>query len=108
MTKRDDNNPEDIPAKAVQRFVNEQLQGREPDIESFVKEYPGHESQIRQRLRQLHKINNLFSSLTQAEEDLRYKTLKAKKSGTLKLSRSSATAAWEWYIWLKIPISSAA
>jgi serine/threonine-protein kinase len=69
MTKRDDNNPEDIPAKAVQRFVNEQLQGREPDIESFVKEYPGHESQIRQRLRQLHKINNLFSSLTQAEED---------------------------------------
>jgi serine/threonine protein kinase/Flp pilus assembly protein TadD len=54
--------------KAVQRFIEAQLDGQKPDIEEFVKEYPGLEEQIRRRVCDLQEIDSLFSDLMEAEE----------------------------------------
>lgn len=60
-------NPKDIIEQAVQRFVDAQLQGQQPDIDEFVKQYPEFESQIRQRLRNLDEIDSLFGVLMQED-----------------------------------------
>ena len=65
MTESEHN---DIIEQAVQRFVDAQLQGQEPDIDKFAKQYPEFESRIRQRLRNLDKIDNLFDCLMQADD----------------------------------------
>jgi len=44
------------------------LLGPEPDIDEFVKQYPGFEHQIKQRIRKLQKIDALFDSLAGADE----------------------------------------
>ena len=54
--------------EAVQQFVDAQLQGREPDIDEFVKQYPQFEHRLRQRILNLRKIDALFDSLVQADE----------------------------------------
>ena len=48
-----EHNSDNIIEQAVQRFVDAQLQGKKPDIDEFVKQYPEFESQIRQRLQNL-------------------------------------------------------
>ena len=63
-----DDNQKHTLEEALQQFVNSQLRGQEPDLEELVKHYPKHERQIRARLGKLHKINNLFDSLVQADE----------------------------------------
>ena len=63
-----DDNQEHILEEAVQQFVDAQLQGREPDIDEFVKQYPEFEHQLRQRILNLEKIDTLFDSLVQADE----------------------------------------
>jgi serine/threonine protein kinase/Tfp pilus assembly protein PilF len=55
--------------EAVQQFVHARSHGREPDIDEFVKQYPELEHQLRQRLQNLEKIDALFDSLLQANED---------------------------------------
>lgn len=63
------NQPENhIIEEAVQRFVDAQLQSQKPDIDEFVKQHPELENQIRQRLRNLNKIDNLFDCLMQADD----------------------------------------
>ncbi|MBL7187067.1 MAG: protein kinase [Phycisphaerae bacterium] len=54
--------------KAVRQFIDAQLQGQEPDIEEFVRQYPEFEDQIRQKVRNLQKIDTLFDSLVQVDE----------------------------------------
>jgi len=68
MTGPINNNQKHTLEEALQQLVNAQLQGREPDIEEIVKRYPEHEQEIKRRIRKLHKINNLFDSLVQADE----------------------------------------
>ena len=68
MTERVDDNRKHTLEDVLRQFVNAQMQGRGPDIEEFVKRYPEYEPQIRKRIRKLHKINNLFDSLAQADE----------------------------------------
>ncbi len=63
------NNQENSLRKAVRQFIDAQLQGQEPDIDEFVKQYPELEHQLRQRLLNLDKIDALFDSLVQADED---------------------------------------
>jgi len=63
-----EHNPENIIEQAVQRFVDAQLQGQPPDIDEFVKQYPEFESQIRQRLQNLDKIDSLFDCLMQTDD----------------------------------------
>ena len=67
MTKPE-HNPENIIEQAVQRFVDAQLQGKEPDIDEFVRQFPEFESQIRKRIQNLRQIDNLFDCLMQADD----------------------------------------
>jgi len=60
--------PENIVEQAVQQFVDAQLQGQKPNIDEFVKQYPKFESQIRQKIQSLQKIDNLFDCLMQADD----------------------------------------
>jgi serine/threonine protein kinase/lipoprotein NlpI len=53
---------------AVEQFVDEQLQGRKPEIDEFVKKYPGLEDHVRKRIHKLQRINTLFSSLVNTDE----------------------------------------
>ncbi len=62
-------NQEDSLRKAVRQFIDAQLQGQAPDIDEFVRQYPEFEDQIRQKVRNLQKIDTLFDSLVQADED---------------------------------------
>ena len=62
------NNNETVSLKeALQRFVEVYLQGRQPDIDEFVRQYPQHESQLRKRIQDLREIDTLFDSIFQAE-----------------------------------------
>jgi hypothetical protein len=61
MAKPTDDNQKDAIEEAVQQFVEMRMQGREPDIYEFVKQYPELEHQIRQKIRNLRKIDTLFS-----------------------------------------------
>ncbi len=68
MAGQIDNNQKRIVEKAVRQFVDVQLQGQEPDIDEFVKQYPEFEDQIKQGIRKLQKIDALFDSLAGADE----------------------------------------
>jgi serine/threonine protein kinase/Flp pilus assembly protein TadD len=61
-------NQEDSLRKAVRQFIDAQLQGQKPDIDEFVRQYPEFEDQIRQKVRNLQKIDTLFDSLVQVDE----------------------------------------
>ncbi|MHC4483465.1 MAG: protein kinase domain-containing protein, partial [Planctomycetota bacterium] len=63
-----DNNQEHSLSKAVRQFIDAQLQGQKPDIDEFVEQYPEFEDQIRQKVRNLQKIDTLFDSLVQVNE----------------------------------------
>ncbi len=63
-----DDNQEKTIEEAVQQFVDAQLQGQKPNIDEFVKQYPEIEDKLRQRIRNLQKIDSLFDSLVQADE----------------------------------------
>ena len=68
MAEQINDNQERSIRDAVQQFVDEQIDGQEPDIDEFVRKYPEFEHQIRQRISNVHKVDALFASLTQAEE----------------------------------------
>jgi len=68
MTRHVADNQKHTLKEALEQYVNSQLRGQEPDLEELVKHYPKHERQIRAKLGKLHKINNLFDSLVQADE----------------------------------------
>lgn len=68
MTELNDDNQDSSLDQAVQQFVDARLRGEQPDIGEFVKQYPGLEHQIREKIRNLQRINTLFDSLIQADE----------------------------------------
>ena len=68
MVTAGDNNQERILEEALKRFVDAHLQGEQPDSEEFVKQFPECEDLLRQRIRDLLKINTLFDTLVQADE----------------------------------------
>lgn len=63
------NNQRDVLEKAVQQFVEAQLDGQKPDIDEFAQKYPGLEDQIRQRVLNLEEIDSLFSNLMEVGDD---------------------------------------
>jgi serine/threonine protein kinase/tetratricopeptide (TPR) repeat protein len=69
MTMTDDHNQGRSFKEAVRQFIEAQLQGKEPDIEEFVSQYPEFEQQIRQKIKKFRKIDSLFDSLVQANDD---------------------------------------
>ena len=54
--------------EALTRFVDESLQGNQPDVDKFVEQYPQYQAQLKQRLLDLEQIDSLFDSLVQADE----------------------------------------
>ncbi|MGB2865297.1 MAG: serine/threonine-protein kinase, partial [Sedimentisphaerales bacterium] len=67
MAESLDYNQQSIVEKAVQQFVDAQLRDQEPDIDEFVKKYPGLDRQIRENIRDLQKIDGLFHTIVQAD-----------------------------------------
>ncbi len=68
MAVQSDNNQDNVLGAALKKFVDAHLRGEQPDIDEFVKQYPECEDLIRERIQDLQKINNLFDSLTRADE----------------------------------------
>lgn len=68
MAESPENNHENIIDQAVQQFLDAQLQGQEPNIDEFVKNYPGLEHQIRQKIEKIQRIDGLFSCLMQSDD----------------------------------------
>jgi len=62
-------NQENVLEEAVQQFVHARSHGQQPDTDEFVKQYPELEHRLRQRLQNLEKIDALFDSLVQADEN---------------------------------------
>ena len=56
MADRIKDNQKHILGQAVRQFIDARLQGREPDIEEFVKQYPQLEHQIRRKSGTLEKL----------------------------------------------------
>ena len=68
MAKPIDDNQNRILEEAVQQFIDEQMRGLEPHIDTFSKQYPEFEDEIKKRIRKLKRINTLFDTIVQADE----------------------------------------
>ncbi|MFC1792625.1 protein kinase [Planctomycetota bacterium] len=64
----DDNKKEHDFKEAVRQFVEAQLLGKESDIEALVSKYPEYEHQIRQKVKEFHKVDSLFDTLVQTNQ----------------------------------------
>jgi serine/threonine-protein kinase len=54
--------------EAVQEFLASGFRGEEPDLEEFVRQYPGLEQRIRQKVLDCQRVSFLFDSLRKADE----------------------------------------
>jgi serine/threonine protein kinase/tetratricopeptide (TPR) repeat protein len=63
-----DDNQATVVEEALTRFVDECLQGKSPDVDEFVEQYPQCEAQLKLRLQDLEQIDSLFDSLVRADE----------------------------------------
>ena len=107
-----DDNQKNAVEEAVQQFIDARFRGREPDINEFVKQYPELEYQIRQKIRNLRKIDTLFDSLVQADESdfedtLVRNELVGRKLGSFEITEMIGRGAWAWSIW-PVTLSSSA
>ncbi len=68
MAKAAGDNQKDVVKEAVKQFVDASMNSEKPDLDEFVKQYPGLESEIRRGIQELNKINNLFDSLVMADD----------------------------------------
>jgi len=68
MTEPLDDNQLRAVEEAVRDFVEARWRGQEPDIEAFVKQYPGLEHRLKQDIQAMQKIDVLFDSLVQADD----------------------------------------
>ncbi|UCG60132.1 MAG: protein kinase, partial [Phycisphaerales bacterium] len=67
MAAQTNNNPSGVLEEALTRFADECLQGKKPDIDEFVKQYPQCKDQLKARLRDLEEIDVLFDTLVRAD-----------------------------------------
>jgi len=63
-----DDNREDAVEEAVRQFLDARWRGEEPDLDEFVRDYPGREDQVRENILDAKRIEALFDSLVHAEE----------------------------------------
>ncbi|KPK53324.1 MAG: hypothetical protein AMS22_07545, partial [Thiotrichales bacterium SG8_50] len=68
MTEPLEDNQQQTIKEAVRQFVDARWQGQEPDIDEFVRQYPGLEHQIKQGIRDAQRIDALFDSLVRTDE----------------------------------------
>ena len=62
------NNQIEMLDKIVQEFLAAQLRGEELALDEFVKQYPGLEKQIRQKVHNCQQVSSLFDSLREVDE----------------------------------------
>ena len=53
---------------AVEEFICARLQGQPLDVDEFLKEYPGYEHRIREKIEKIDRIEGLFPVLMQADD----------------------------------------
>lgn len=68
MAKPTDDRKKNVIIDAVQRFAIAQSQGTEPDIDEFVEQYPGLQSQIKEKIQDMLRTNVLYDSSEQTGE----------------------------------------
>jgi serine/threonine protein kinase len=68
MVEGTENNQNETLDKVVQEFLAAQLRGEEPDLEQFVRQHPGMEEKIRQKLQNCQHVSSLFDSLREVDE----------------------------------------
>jgi serine/threonine protein kinase/tetratricopeptide (TPR) repeat protein len=68
MATIDDNNKEHDFKEAVRQFVEQQLSGKEPDIQELISKFPEHERQIRRKVKEFLKVDSLFGTLIRTDQ----------------------------------------
>ncbi len=68
MNGSDNDNDVQVLEKAVEQFVDSWLDGQEPDVDEFVRQYPGHEQQVRERIQKLQRIDGLLDTLLHSDD----------------------------------------
>ena len=87
----DEHKEEHVFKEAVHQFIEMQLQGKEPDIEEFVNNYPEFEGQIRKKIKEFQKVDSLFDSLVLADESNTDDTITGNDLITRKIGRFEIT-----------------
>jgi len=54
--------------EAVQELLEVSFRGEEPDLDAFVKQYPGLERKIKQKFHACQRVGSLFDSLREADD----------------------------------------
>ena len=54
--------------EALNQYIDVYLQGRQPDIDEFARQYPQCEVQLKKRIQDLREIDTLFDSIFQADQ----------------------------------------
>jgi len=63
-----ENNQDAVLDEAVEQFLAARLRGEEPDLEQYVRQHPGLEKQIRQKVQNCQRVSSLFDSLRGVDE----------------------------------------
>jgi serine/threonine-protein kinase len=68
MVEEADNNQDAVLDEAVEQFLATRLRGEGSDLEQFVRQYPGLEERIRQKVQNCQRVSSLFESLREVDE----------------------------------------
>jgi serine/threonine protein kinase/Tfp pilus assembly protein PilF len=68
MATMDDKKEELDFKEAVRQFVEQQLSGKEADLEELISKYPQFEHQIRRKINEFHQVDSLFDTLVRADQ----------------------------------------
>ena len=63
-----ENNQNENLDEIAQEFLTAQLRGEDPELDEFVKQHPGLEEKIRQKVQNCKRISSLFDSLREIDE----------------------------------------
>jgi hypothetical protein len=68
MEEKHKENPKHSSEEDVRQFVEAQLRGEQPDLNSLIARYPDLEEQIRRQIQSFQCVNSLFDALGHAQE----------------------------------------
>jgi len=91
MAKQNADNQDKLLDEAVQKFLALGFQGEKPDLDEFIKQYPGLERKIKQKFHACQKVGSLFDSLREADasefqQPVREADLVGNKIGVFKIT----------------------
>jgi len=68
MARQNADNQDKVLEEAVQELLEVSFRGEEPDLDAFVKQYPGLERKIKQKFHACQRVGSLFDSLREADD----------------------------------------